>query len=129
MFLTYARAIGLPSFILFIMMYVVFMGVNVFSNTWLSYWTEDKTLNNMTVQGNSSLRKEKNDFYFGIYGGLGVVQGKPNIKYHSGFFFAQDAEIATRISTCMYISGSHIKVSKKFLNLIASDFIIFFHVS
>ena len=111
------------------MMYVVFMGVNVFSNTWLSYWTEDKTLNNMTVQGNSSLRKEKNDFYFGIYGGLGVVQGKPNIKYHSGFFFAQDAEIATRISTCMYISGSHIKVSKKFLNLIASDFIIFFHVS
>lgn len=75
-FLTYARAIGMPYFALYMVLYIMFMGVSIFSNTWISYWTEDQTLNNVTVLGNSSLRREKNDYYFGVYGGLGAAQGK-----------------------------------------------------
>lgn len=74
-FITYARAIGTPYFVLYMVLYVLFTAASVFSNTWISYWTEDDTLNNITVFGNSSLRREKNDFYFGIYGGLGGIQG------------------------------------------------------
>lgn len=73
-FLTYARAIGMPYFALYMVLYIMFMGVSIFSNTWISYWTEDQTLNNVTVLGNSSLRREKNDYYFGVYGGLGAAQ-------------------------------------------------------
>ncbi|XP_048728231.2 multidrug resistance-associated protein 1-like [Ostrea edulis] len=73
-FITYARAIGTPYFVLYMVLYVLFTAASVFSNTWISYWTEDDTLNNITVFGNSSLRREKNDFYFGIYGGLGGIQ-------------------------------------------------------
>lgn len=75
-FLTYARAIGMPYFALYMVLYIMFMGVSIFSNTWISYWTEDQTLNNVTVLGNSALRREKNDYYFGVYGGLGAAQGK-----------------------------------------------------
>ncbi|XP_062606443.1 multidrug resistance-associated protein 1-like [Saccostrea cucullata] len=73
-FLEYARALGMPYFIIYLVLHVVFIVVCIFSTTWISYWTEDATLKNSSVLGNSSLRREKNDFYFGIYGGLGGVQ-------------------------------------------------------
>lgn len=72
-FLIYVRVIGMLYFVFYMVLYIMFMGVSIFFNIWISYWIEDQILNNVIVFGNSLFRREKNDYYFGVYGGLGVV--------------------------------------------------------
>ncbi|XP_046577414.1 multidrug resistance-associated protein 1-like [Haliotis rubra] len=74
-FLAYGRAIGLWTILFSLVMFALFQAMSVTSNTWLSKWTDDSSLNNLTIlPSNSSERIEKNNYYLGIYGVLGVAQ-------------------------------------------------------
>ncbi|XP_067675074.1 multidrug resistance-associated protein 1-like [Haliotis asinina] len=74
-FLTYFRAIGLLPMLFGMVMYALFQATSVTSTTWLSKWTDDTSLGNLTaVPSNSTDRMEKNEYYMGIYGALGLVQ-------------------------------------------------------
>ncbi|KAK3097219.1 hypothetical protein FSP39_007607 [Pinctada imbricata] len=74
-FLSYAKAIGVWYFALVMLFYGCFQGCSLFSNVWLSEWTEDPTLINRSLgPPNSSIYREQNDYYLGIYGGLGIGQ-------------------------------------------------------
>ncbi|XP_046577436.1 multidrug resistance-associated protein 1-like isoform X2 [Haliotis rubra] len=73
--LAYAKAIGLWIVLFSLVMYASFQAMSVTSTTWLSKWTDDISLNNLTIlPSNSSERMEKNNYYLGIYGVLGVAQ-------------------------------------------------------
>ncbi|XP_046361919.2 multidrug resistance-associated protein 1-like [Haliotis rufescens] len=74
-FLAYGRAIGLWIVLFSLIMYALFQATSITANTWLSKWTDDTSLNNMTLlPSNSSGRIEKNNYYLGVYGVLGVAQ-------------------------------------------------------
>lgn len=56
--------------------FVLYQGASLAANIWLSEWTDDSTLANISMAGT----KEYNDLnalYLGVYGGLGAVQGQP----------------------------------------------------
>ncbi|XP_067674237.1 multidrug resistance-associated protein 1-like [Haliotis asinina] len=74
-FLTYFRAVGLLPMLVAMAMYALFQATSVTSTTWLSKWTDDTSLGNLTaLPSNSTARMEKNEYYTGIYGALGLVQ-------------------------------------------------------
>jgi len=59
------------------MLYTIFQTSSVFANIWLSQWTSDSTLSNRSLGNSDSYQyRNKNDYYLGIYGGLGIAQGK-----------------------------------------------------
>ncbi|XP_071113608.1 multidrug resistance-associated protein 1-like [Haliotis cracherodii] len=71
----YARAVGMGFLIFCSLLYVVYQAASVTSSIWLSQWTDNPDLNNLTFYpANSSQRLEKNNYYLGVYGGLGVMQ-------------------------------------------------------
>lgn len=72
-FLSYARALGFIMSFLLLASYLLFEASSMFSNIWLSEWTEDKDLQNMSLV-NSTHYKNKMDLYLGVYGGFGLLQ-------------------------------------------------------
>lgn len=54
-----------------IIMNAIFQGFSIGSNSWLSVWSND----NLT-DANNTFNTAKQDMYLGVYGALGVVQGK-----------------------------------------------------
>ena len=79
-FFGYVAALGLLNAILWFLFFILFQVASVLSNVWLSVWTEDPLLNNNTM-ANTSQYANKRDLYLGVYGGLGVVQGKVKLVY------------------------------------------------
>lgn len=75
-FMQYARSVGLGWSLLIVVLYGAYAGFVVAANIMLSQWTDDDILSNRTLPGNSTVYREQNDFYLGIYGGLGLGQGK-----------------------------------------------------
>ncbi|XP_067675078.1 multidrug resistance-associated protein 1-like [Haliotis asinina] len=74
-FLAYGRAIGLLSVAFALLMYALFQVTSVIANTWLSQWTDDGLLNNLTLLPfNGSARMTRNIYYLGIYGTFGLAQ-------------------------------------------------------
>ncbi|XP_071114641.1 multidrug resistance-associated protein 1-like [Haliotis cracherodii] len=74
-FLAYGRAIGPWTVVIALIMYSLFQATSVTSITWLSKWTDDNSLNNLTLlPSNSSGRMEKNSYYLEAYGIFGVAQ-------------------------------------------------------
>ena len=55
--------------------YVLYQGMSIFSNVWLSMWTGDSLINNMTIPDNSTDKQERQDMYLGGYGGIGLGVG------------------------------------------------------
>ena len=53
----------------------LFQGLNIFSNFWLTYWTEDETLKNVSLSGTPEY-EEKYVYYLLMYLLYGVLQGK-----------------------------------------------------
>ncbi|XP_064596836.1 multidrug resistance-associated protein 1-like [Liolophura sinensis] len=74
-YLTYFRALGVPFALLLCGLYVMYDVSMIFSNIWLSHWTTDAVLTNRSLPSDSPVYREKNDYYLGIYGGLGIGQG------------------------------------------------------
>ena len=75
-FATYAKSLGVPYAVMVLLLFGFYQVASVFSNVWLSKWTSDATLTNRTIgPPNSTIYRDKNDYYLGIYGGAGALQG------------------------------------------------------
>lgn len=72
----YLKSIGIFLSVSTIVLNIVFQAFNIASNVWLSVWSEDK---NITVNGKTDV--DKRDMYLGVYGALGVGQGKSKTVY------------------------------------------------
>ncbi|KAK0045854.1 multidrug resistance-associated protein 1-like isoform X1 [Biomphalaria pfeifferi] len=72
-YLVYIKAVGLFTFIFMTLIFTIFQGSSTFSAIWLSMWTDDKLLANVSA-AESSEYVAKNNLYLGIYGALGFAQ-------------------------------------------------------
>lgn len=70
MFVTYIQSIGVPLTVTIIIFYIIYNGVGVYSNIWLSEWSEDPPAVNGTVD------TTQRDMRLGVYGALSIVQGE-----------------------------------------------------
>lgn len=68
----YLMSIGLGLTAVTLILNVVFQGFSIGSNVWLSEWSTDSEMNN----ANGTVNTEKRDLYLGVYGALGIGQGK-----------------------------------------------------
>ena len=74
--IAYARAVGLKFSVLIFLLYGGYQAFAVWANIWLTEWTSNPDLQNLTkYPGDSQERRDKNDYYLGVYGGLGIAQG------------------------------------------------------
>lgn len=63
----YLKSIGVTLSVTTILLNMVFQAFSIGSNIWLSEWSNDNTTTEDTA---------KRDMYLGVYGGLGIGQGK-----------------------------------------------------
>ena len=77
MFKEYARSVGYIYVLFIVILYLLYEAAAVLANIWLSAWTDDPDLNNLTVfPANSSERLDRNNYYLILYGGFGAAQSK-----------------------------------------------------
>ena len=69
-FSKYLRACGYVFWPGVIAWWLLFVCTSAVTNIWLSMWSNDVPTGNVTVDNNLS------DLRLGVYGGLGVIQGK-----------------------------------------------------
>ncbi|XP_067676618.1 multidrug resistance-associated protein 1-like isoform X2 [Haliotis asinina] len=74
-YLSYFKALGVWHVVLAMSMYVLYEAFQVSGQIWLSRWTDDVTLGNTSLLPNSTERRQRNDYYMGIYGLFGALQG------------------------------------------------------
>ncbi|XP_064611716.1 multidrug resistance-associated protein 1-like isoform X1 [Liolophura sinensis] len=67
-FLAYFKAIGLPVSCLIVLFYVLNNAASIYSNIWLSEWSND-------ASQNATMGTEQRDMRLGVYGALGLLQG------------------------------------------------------
>ena len=73
-FVAYCKALGLCNAFMVLFFFLIYQVASVYSNIWLSSWTEDNLLKNDSLY-NTSKYTDRRDLYLGIYGGLGLLQG------------------------------------------------------
>ncbi|XP_056010332.1 multidrug resistance-associated protein 1-like isoform X2 [Ostrea edulis] len=73
-FMMYFRAIGLAASLVILAVFIIFQGASVGANIWLSIWTNDKQLANIS-QANTTEYQDRNYMFLGIYAVFGVIQG------------------------------------------------------
>lgn len=74
--MAYIRSIGILLSFLIIFFYVLYNAASIYSNIWLSDWSND----NVTVV-NGTIDTEQRDMRLGVYGAIGFVQGKLSVLY------------------------------------------------
>ncbi|XP_052767473.1 multidrug resistance-associated protein 1-like isoform X2 [Mya arenaria] len=79
-FRTYARAMGIIALILVMVFIIGFQSLNVFSNYWLTYWTEDELMKNQSL-GQTEEYENRFIYYILWYTVIGVVQGGSIIAF------------------------------------------------
>ncbi|XP_053387089.1 multidrug resistance-associated protein 1-like [Mercenaria mercenaria] len=72
--LTYMKAMGLLTVVIVFVCMSLFQGLNVFSNFWLTYWTEDELLKNVSLYQTQEY-EDKYLYYLLMYMGMGIIQG------------------------------------------------------
>lgn len=83
----YLKSIGIFLTIITLLLNAVFQGFSIGSNVWLSVWSNDKEI---VVNGTQDTGKR--DMYLGVYGALGIGQGKFFLLYFLLFrWLLQDA--------------------------------------
>lgn len=76
-FKEYARSVGYGYALLIVVIYALYEAGAVLANIWLSEWTDDPDLNNLTAfPANSSQRQDRNNYYLALYGGFGAAQSE-----------------------------------------------------
>lgn len=70
----YFRAIGMAASAIILAIFIVFQVSSVGANIWLSIWTNDKELANISL-ANTTEYQNRNYMFLGIYAAFGVVQG------------------------------------------------------
>ena len=73
-FVAYCKALGLCNAFIVLFFFLVYQAASLYSNIWLSSWTEDNLLKNDSLY-NTSKYTDRRDLYLGVYGGLGLLQG------------------------------------------------------
>ncbi|CAL1532770.1 unnamed protein product [Lymnaea stagnalis] len=74
-FKQYGKSLGLGYMLIILVLYSVFTAAYMGASVFLSIWTDDGQLANLTAwPRNSTERMDQNSFYIGIYGALGIVQ-------------------------------------------------------
>lgn len=73
-FMMYFRAIGMAASAIILAIFIVFQVSSVGANIWLSIWTNDKELANISL-ANTTEYQNRNYMFLGIYAAFGVVQG------------------------------------------------------
>ncbi|XP_067674526.1 multidrug resistance-associated protein 1-like [Haliotis asinina] len=72
-FMDYAKAIGgITTFFIFLI-FAMYQAATMASNIWISMWTDDALLKNMSLV-NTSDYQNRNTMYLGVYGAFGCVQ-------------------------------------------------------
>ena len=74
-FLVYLKSVGVLLGVSTIVFYILTNAANIYSNIWLSEWSNDANKMNKT-NGTYNVDTAKRDMRLGIYGLLGVIQGK-----------------------------------------------------
>lgn len=77
-FLAYFKAIGLPVSCLIVLFYVLNNAASIYSNIWLSEWSND-------ASQNATMGTEQRDMRLGVYGALGLLQGRATSHGQSVF--------------------------------------------
>ncbi|XP_070201507.1 multidrug resistance-associated protein 1-like isoform X2 [Littorina saxatilis] len=80
-FMAYFRAIGLGVTGIIFLLYIVYQGLSVFSSIWLSQWTDDDLLANISLANTSDYRNT-NYKYLGVYAGLGLGQAMSALLFN-----------------------------------------------
>lgn len=73
-YLSYAKAVGSILSAILLSMFLLAQAASLWSNIWLSDWTDDALLKNSSM-ANSSEYKSRQNYYLGIYSGLSGAQG------------------------------------------------------
>ncbi|KAK7108692.1 hypothetical protein V1264_016377 [Littorina saxatilis] len=74
-FKEYGKSVGYVYALIIVVVYLLYEASAVLANIWLSQWTDDPDLNNLTVfPANSSERLDRNNYYLYLYGGFGAAQ-------------------------------------------------------
>ncbi|KAL4217443.1 hypothetical protein ACF0H5_023893 [Mactra antiquata] len=74
-YMSYAKAVGCKSSFMIVLLFGLYQAFSMWSSIWLTDWTSDPDLQNLTKwPANSTERRHKNDYYLGIYGSFGIVQ-------------------------------------------------------
>ena len=71
-FLAYMRSVGVFTSCVILLLYTLNNVATVYSNFWLSYWSND------AAEANGTVDTSKRDMRLGVYGALGLVQGGPD---------------------------------------------------
>nr|XP_022323792.1 multidrug resistance-associated protein 1-like isoform X1 [Crassostrea virginica]XP_022323793.1 multidrug resistance-associated protein 1-like isoform X1 [Crassostrea virginica]XP_022323794.1 multidrug resistance-associated protein 1-like isoform X1 [Crassostrea virginica] len=79
-FMMYFRAIGLTASAAILIIFIIFQVASVGANIWLSIWTNDKELSNISL-ANTTEYQNKNNMYLGVYAAFGVIQGAVIMVY------------------------------------------------
>ena len=75
-YLTYLKAFGYKSALLLLGLFILFESMTVVSKYWLTRWTSDAVLQNLTaLPPDSDERFYKNVFYAVGYGGISIIEG------------------------------------------------------
>ena len=73
-FTEYGKGVGTLTCVVVLIVFSLYHSASVFSNYWLTFWTEDPLLLDVD-QRNTTAYYDKNMYYLTIYGVLGAVQG------------------------------------------------------
>lgn len=71
-YLKYFRALGLPSVLVIVLLYLSAYSMQLGSNFWLARWSQDEDLIGNSTTESPADQKARTDLYVGIYGALGV---------------------------------------------------------
>ena len=69
-FLAYMRAVGALLSCVIVLFYILYNAASIYSNVWLSEWSNDARFPNSTHD------PDQRNMRLGVYGALGVLQGK-----------------------------------------------------
>ena len=74
-FTEYAKAMGIFFVMMIFISIIAFQALNIFSNYWLTFWTEDPILKNTTL-GYTDEYQRQYEWYLIWYSAIGVIQGR-----------------------------------------------------
>ncbi|KAL3875737.1 hypothetical protein ACJMK2_033658 [Sinanodonta woodiana] len=67
-FLSYLKSLGILVSIFSVLMFILYNGASIYSNIWLSDWSDDRIINGTVDENQRNMR-------LGVYGALGIAQG------------------------------------------------------
>ncbi|KAL5020047.1 hypothetical protein ScPMuIL_002939 [Solemya velum] len=73
-YISYAKAMGIVPVVLVFLSIAVYSAISVYSSFWLTFWTDDPYLKNLTLT-NTTTYHDKYTMYLGVFTLLGVAQG------------------------------------------------------